>query len=151
MGCSAAATTGHLPFEGEDKTEIKHAIGVGMMRPFSSALSPSCKSFLGAMLTRDARARPSARQLLQHPIVLAHTRPTAQHPLPAHTSAALLAPLSDSASSLDGNFAPPPRPAAMTSGAKQQPCSGAASIRCGFVHCYCGLSVHWICCLQHFH
>ncbi|CAK0752065.1 hypothetical protein CVIRNUC_002117 [Coccomyxa viridis] len=97
--------TGHLPFEGRSKEEIKHAISAGIMRPFPAAMSPACVSFVSAMMLRDTAQRPGAKQLLQHPIVLTYlrtlvpTQPIAMMPPLASTS--------DSASSLNGTAAMP--------------------------------------------
>ncbi|BDA46227.1 probable serine/threonine-protein kinase Nek1 at N-terminal half [Coccomyxa sp. Obi] len=123
--------TGHLPFEGRDKTEIKAAITAGHMRPFSAALSPACASFVGSMMVRDAKVRPSARQLLQHPIVLGYTR-VAQPPQPVQPPATpqpatppLLsaASMSDSVSSVEcGNI--PSHPINLTASGKR-PTNGA--------------------------
>ena len=75
------------------------------MRPFPAAMSPACVSFVAAMMLRNTAQRPSAKQLLQHPIVLTYLRtlvpaqPVAMMPPPASTS--------DSASSLNGTAAMP--------------------------------------------
>ena len=48
------------------KAEIKAAIAAGRLRPFGpQRLSPACTAFVSAMLLRDPKQRPSARQLLQ--------------------------------------------------------------------------------------
>ena len=127
---------GHLPFEGRDKTEIKAAITAGQMRPFSAALSPTCASFVGSMMVRDAKARPSARQLLQHPIVLGYTRAAQPQPQPQvlqppatpQPAAPLLltaASMSDSVSSMECGSVPS-RPINLTASGKR-PANGALS------------------------
>ncbi len=74
------------------------------MRPFPQGMSPACISFVSAMMIRDVQQRPSAKQLLQHPIVLTYLRTL----VPAQQQApAPLAPTSDSASSLNGSAAMP--------------------------------------------
>jgi hypothetical protein len=79
-----APRAGHLPFEGDvppcckgrealcagctgvHKAQIKAAIAAGRLRPFGpQRLSPACTAFVSAMLLRDPKQRPSARQLLQ--------------------------------------------------------------------------------------
>lgn len=80
------------------------------------------------MLLRDTKARPSARQLLQHPLVLGYTRaaaPTAPPPsLQAQTAQLLSATsVSDSVSSMEGTHAP--RLLSVTPAGKQ-PSNGAA-------------------------
>ena len=74
------------------------------MRPFPQGMSPACMSFVSAMMIRDVQQRPSAKQLLQHPIVLTYLRTLMPAQQPA---AAPLAPTSDSASSLNGSAAMP--------------------------------------------
>ena len=66
--------TGHLPFDGRDKEEIKRAITLGRMRALPPHLSADCVSFIGQMLESDPEARPSAAQLLQHPYIARHSR-----------------------------------------------------------------------------
>jgi hypothetical protein len=97
------------------------------MRPFSATLSPACAGFVGSMMLRDAKARPSARQLLQHPIVLGYTRvalpsPQVIMPQPAAPQLLSAASISDSVSSLDGAHGP--RPIALTATGKR-PSNGA--------------------------
>lgn len=99
---------GHLPFEGRNKDEIKHAISAGIMRPFPQAMSPACISFVSAMMIRDTQQRPSAKQLLQHPIVLTYLRTLAPAQLASPAPlASVSASTSDSASSLNGSNAMP--------------------------------------------
>ncbi len=74
------------------------------MRPFPQGMSPACISFVSAMMIRDVQQRPSAKQLLQHPIVLTYLRTLVPAQQPA---VAPLAPTSDSASSLNGSAAMP--------------------------------------------
>lgn len=104
----SAGCAGHLPFEGRSKEEIKAAISAGIMRPFPPAMSPACVSFVSAMLIRDTQQRPSAKQLLQHPIVITYLRTLlpAQQQLAAAALATSAAP-SDSVSSLHGTSAMP--------------------------------------------
>ena len=97
-------SAGHLPFEGRNKEEIKHAISAGIMRPFPQGMSPACMSFVSAMMIRDVQQRPGAKQLLQHPIVLTYLRTLVPAQQPA---AAPMVPTSDSASSLNGSTAMP--------------------------------------------
>ena len=59
--------TGHLPFEGPDRGEVKTAIAAGKLRPFPRSLSPGAVAFVSAMLTPDPAERPSAADLLAHP------------------------------------------------------------------------------------
>ena len=75
------------------------------MRPFPQAMSPACVSFVSAMLIRDTVQRPSAKQLLQHPIVLTYLRTLV--PIQAPVAAAVSSSTSDSASSLNGTPAMP--------------------------------------------
>ena len=75
------------------------------MRPFPQAMSPACVSFVSAMLIRDTVQRPSAKQLLQHPIVLTYLRTLV--PVQAPAAAAPSSSTSDSASSLNGTPAMP--------------------------------------------
>lgn len=74
------------------------------MRPFPQGMSQACIGFVSAMMIRDVQQRPSAKQLLQHPIVLTYLRTLVPAQQPA---AALLEPTSDSASSLNGSAAMP--------------------------------------------
>ena len=71
-------------------------------------MSPACVSFVSAMLIRDRQQRPSAKQLLQHPIVITYLRTLlpAQQQLAAAALATSAAP-SDSVSSLHGTSAMP--------------------------------------------
>ncbi|KAK9842596.1 hypothetical protein WJX81_008119 [Elliptochloris bilobata] len=64
--------TGHLPFEGRDKPEIKRAITLHQMRPLPPSTSPVCADFLRCMLTHSPAARPSAADMLAHPYLALH-------------------------------------------------------------------------------
>ncbi|KAK9818301.1 hypothetical protein WJX72_010298 [[Myrmecia] bisecta] len=61
--------TGHLPFDGRDKAEIKKNILEGKLKPLPGSLSPQCISFITNMLAQSPADRLSAEELLQHPFV----------------------------------------------------------------------------------
>ncbi|KAK9792679.1 hypothetical protein WJX73_008910 [Symbiochloris irregularis] len=61
--------TGHLPFEGADKAEVKRSITEGRLRPLPLSLSSAAIDLVVCMLEPDPNRRPSAAELLQHPFV----------------------------------------------------------------------------------
>ena len=75
--CSASSlsilASGHLPFDGRDKEEIKRAITLGRMRALPPHLSADCVAFISDMLESDPETRPSAAQLLRHPYIARHS------------------------------------------------------------------------------
>eukprot|EP00210_Caulerpa_lentillifera_P000389 g379.t1 len=67
--------TRRSPFEGESKARLKQSIIRYNIRRLPRYLSKECEDFLGKMLTYNAKDRPSAKALLEHPWVQANTSP----------------------------------------------------------------------------
>jgi len=64
--------TGHLPFHGNDKMEVKANIVENKLIPPPKNLSREVRDFLKQMLAYSADDRPSALMLLTHPAVMMH-------------------------------------------------------------------------------
>jgi len=67
--------TGRVPFAGSDDRGIARAI-FASHAGLRAGVSPLALDFLRRCLTFDARERPTARDLLSHPLLVAHCDPT---------------------------------------------------------------------------